>query len=83
MPTMNSTPVIWGHGLLGSMEMDDDIGIIQFKELAKKTKLIRYDARRHGINSSGSKGQYTWSALAYDMLKLSIKEKSGAKSGLD
>ncbi|MEH6569498.1 MAG: alpha/beta hydrolase [Halioglobus sp.] len=74
-------PLIWGHNLLGSIRVDDKVGIWRWPEIEKHAHLVRYDARGHG-NSDGSyqPGDYRWDNLAGDMLSVaqSVAEAKGA-----
>ena len=62
-------PLIWGHCLLGSMEADDAAGILDFAQLSRWARLIRFDARGHG-ESSGSNNarEYAWDRQAEDVV---------------
>jgi 3-oxoadipate enol-lactonase len=62
-------PFIWAHGLTGSMSVEDSSGLFDWQGCAKIAKVIRYDARGHGI-SGGTlvPADYHWSNLASDML---------------
>lgn len=62
-------PFIWGHGLMGSMEIEDGMGIIDWSAIAEVAQIIRYDARGHGQSPPGLKpADYVWNSLAHDML---------------
>lgn len=73
-------PIIWGHGLLGSISVEDQSGIWDWDELEKHAHFVRYDARGHG-NSDGSYDpeDYRWSYMAHDMLAIadSVAEQRG------
>ena len=75
-------PLIWGHGLMGSMWVEDMAGLIDWDELARHTELVRYDARGHG-RSTGSyhPRDYRWERMAEDML--AIAESVVAGQGAD
>ena len=62
--------VISAHGLSSSRANDEQLGL-SFDALAEHRPLLRYDARAHG-NSTGRPiaADYTWSALADDLLAL-------------
>jgi 3-oxoadipate enol-lactonase len=64
-------PFFWGHGLSGSMAQDDEFGVIDFARLASRYRLVRWDARGHGL--SGGKpvpDDYHWDNLGRDLLAL-------------
>jgi pimeloyl-ACP methyl ester carboxylesterase len=62
-------PLIWGHGLMGSMAGDNLAGFFGWPQLAEHIQEVRYDARGHGTSgASGSASDYTWPRLADDML---------------
>lgn len=64
-------PLIWGHGLMGSMAGDDLAGFLDWQQLAEQAQEIRYDARGHGTSgASDSPSDYTWPRLADDMLAI-------------
>jgi len=74
-------PLIWGHGLMGSMRVEDLAGLCDWEIIEQHAELVRYDARGHG-NSDGSYDpeDYRWSGMARDMLAIaeSVAEASGA-----
>lgn len=62
--------LIWGHGLSGSQEHDDALGLIDFGGLGT-CRLLRYDARGHGNSEvAGDPEDYSWASLAFDQLAL-------------
>ncbi len=64
-------PLIWAHGLMASMAADDRVGWITWSHLTDVIRLVRYDARGHGLSgASEALADYQWSALAGDMLAL-------------
>jgi pimeloyl-ACP methyl ester carboxylesterase len=65
-------PLIWGHGLTLSMAVEDKVsGGIQWEKLANEARIVRYDARGHGLSEVSDAAQdYHWSNLAQDMLAL-------------
>jgi pimeloyl-ACP methyl ester carboxylesterase len=64
-------PLIWSHGLTGSMASDVVSPWIRWEQLNDVVQLVRYDARGHGGSQATlSPGDYVWSALAHDMLGL-------------
>lgn len=64
-------PFIWGHGLMGSMVVEDATGWYKWDTLAEHIKLVRYDARGHGQSSvTDSPEDYHWKNLAGDMISI-------------
>jgi 3-oxoadipate enol-lactonase len=64
-------PLIWGHGLMGSMAAEDMVDWFGWQQLADLAQVIRYDARGHGTSgASASPADYTWPRLADDMLAI-------------
>lgn len=61
-------PLVWGHGLMGSMALEDATGWFHTPSDRGVTR-IRYDARGHG-KSPGSPdyAAYLWPTLGQDML---------------
>ena len=41
-------PFIWAHGIMGSIEHENNTGFLDWNQLAETFKLVRYDARGHG-----------------------------------
>ena len=64
-------PFLWGHGLVSSMEEEDRFIVMDFGRLARRHRVIRWDARGHG-SSSGRRvpEDYRWDNLARDLLAL-------------
>jgi len=64
-------PLIWGHGLLGSMGQEDTAGLMPEAELIGSLRWIRYDARGHGASEATlDPADYRWPELARDLLAL-------------
>ncbi|MCX7981831.1 MAG: alpha/beta hydrolase [Syntrophales bacterium] len=64
-------PFLWTHGLLGSMELEEETGVIEWSLLAKKVQIVRYDVRGHGKSGmSLSSRHYRWENLVYDAKEL-------------
>ena len=62
-------PVVWGHGLMLSIEAEDVLGWFGWDALADAARLIRYDARGHGRSSTGrGTDSYHWRHLGADLL---------------
>jgi pimeloyl-ACP methyl ester carboxylesterase len=65
-------PLLWGHGLLGSMLQEDAAALLDWKALAGSARLLRYDARGHGRSEATLDARdYRWPELARDLLALS------------
>jgi pimeloyl-ACP methyl ester carboxylesterase len=63
-------PLIWSHGLTSSMAYEEDLGLSIWKNL-KGLKLIRFDARGHGLSSATyNLTDYRWSSLSLDLVDL-------------
>jgi len=62
-------PFVWGHSLMGSMQVDDKAALWNWNGVERYASVVRYDARGHG-NSDGSYKQedYRWERMAADML---------------
>jgi pimeloyl-ACP methyl ester carboxylesterase len=62
-------PFVWGHSLMGSMQVEDLAGLWDWGRIERYAEVVRYDARGHG-NSDGSYDplDYRWDAMASDML---------------
>jgi pimeloyl-ACP methyl ester carboxylesterase len=59
---------VWGHSLLGSMAQDEDGGVFSWRELTDIARVIRYDARGHGLSgSAGEPEDFRWDNLARTM----------------
>lgn len=64
-------PFLWGHGLMGSMAMEDAMPVFQWQFLAEGERMVRYDARGHGRSQASEKlDDYHWPNLARDMIAL-------------
>jgi pimeloyl-ACP methyl ester carboxylesterase len=46
--TGEGLPIFWGHGLVGSVEQDEQFSVIDWRHLARRYRVIRWDARGHG-----------------------------------
>jgi pimeloyl-ACP methyl ester carboxylesterase len=61
-------PLLWGHGLMGSMEQEDEGGLFEWGSLAESLRLVRYDARGHGRSEATLDPRaYHWRELARDL----------------
>jgi pimeloyl-ACP methyl ester carboxylesterase len=62
-------PFIWGHGLTLNMKVEDTLNLFRWSEINSIARVIRYDARGHGLSDATFSAQdYVWSNLAKDML---------------
>lgn len=62
------TPVVMGHGLMGSIAMMDDLGERPDILAARGFRVINYDARGHGRSGfTKDTSHYSWFSLAGDM----------------
>ena len=62
---------LWGHGLTGSTAQDGRNGMFDWDRLARRHRIVRWDARGHG-ESAGTPDadEYRWDNLALDLLAL-------------
>jgi 3-oxoadipate enol-lactonase len=69
-------PLVWGHGLTSCMAHEDQARVFDWSDVATTNRLVRYDARGHGL-SAGTDDfvDYEWANLALDM--------TGLADGLD
>lgn len=73
-------PFIWGHNLLGCMDVDDEAGIFDWRALEREANVVRYDARGHGGSQGSDQPEdYAWEILAHDMLAIADKYASKGK----
>lgn len=64
-------PFIWGHGLTMNMAVEDTLNIFRWVEVREAARVVRYDARGHGLTGASYLPQdYIWSNLARDMLQV-------------
>lgn len=69
--TGKGLPLLWGHGLMGSMDQEDAGGLFEWEALADAVRLIRYDARGHGRSEATLEPRnYHWRELARDLRAL-------------
>ena len=69
--TGSGVPLLWGHGLMSSMEAESDFDWLQWHTPPENIRLIRYDARGHGKSQiSLTPEDYHWQNLGRDMLAL-------------
>jgi 3-oxoadipate enol-lactonase len=64
-------PFLWGHGLLSSMEEEDRFIVMNFARLARGHRVIRWDARGHGLSGGEPQPEdYRWENLGRDLIAL-------------
>ena len=64
-------PFLWGHGLVSSMEEEDRFIVMDFGRLARRHRVVRWDARGHGLSKGAREpDDYRWENLARDLLAL-------------
>ena len=64
-------PFFWGHGLLGSMAQEDAAALLDWSELSRAARLLRWDARGHGSSEATlDPAHYRWPELAADLWAL-------------
>src|SRR5206468_3265300 len=64
-------PFFWGHGLVSSMEQEDRFLVMDWARLARRYRVIRWDARGHGLSSGAPvPDDYRWDNLARDLIAL-------------
>jgi 3-oxoadipate enol-lactonase len=62
-------PLVWGHGLMGSMAVEDRAAFFDWRSISAIARVVRYDARGHGRSDpTFSAEDYRWANLAHDML---------------
>jgi pimeloyl-ACP methyl ester carboxylesterase len=75
------TPFVWGHFLLGSMALEDELGIFDWSGATDLVRFVRYDARGHGTSYATFKpSDYSWPALGRDML--AVAAAAGAEPAI-
>jgi pimeloyl-ACP methyl ester carboxylesterase len=64
-------PFFWGHGLSGSMEQDEQNALLDWARLARRCRLVRWDARGHGRSGGEPEpDDYRWDNLGRDLVAL-------------
>ncbi|QIR14916.1 alpha/beta fold hydrolase [Shewanella aestuarii] len=67
----NGPALVWAHGLLGSMQSEDALGIYAWHRFAKNLQLLRYDAPGHGLSlPTDNQDDFLWSNLGRLMLQM-------------
>src|SRR5206468_2994928 len=64
-------PFFWGHGLVSSMEQEDRFLVMSWAHLARRYRVIRWDARGHGLSGGAPvPDDYRWDNLGRDPIAL-------------
>jgi pimeloyl-ACP methyl ester carboxylesterase len=64
-------PLFWGHGFASSRRQEARGALLDFAELARRHRVVRWDARGHGDSGGGvDPAEYTWDNLGRDLLAL-------------
>jgi len=60
--------LLWGHSLMGSMSQEEASGLMPWRGLDAKVRVVRWDARGHGASEvTKSPDDYHWRELAKDL----------------
>lgn len=63
--------LVWAHGLNSCRADEDQLGLIDWGEVAKEHEVFRYDARGHGESGFTTESEaYGWDQMALDQLEL-------------
>jgi pimeloyl-ACP methyl ester carboxylesterase len=61
----------WGHGFASSRTQEARGSLLDFTELARRNRVVRWDARGHGDSRGGlDPAEYQWDYLGRDLLAL-------------
>jgi 3-oxoadipate enol-lactonase len=64
-------PFFWGHGFTSSMEQEDKFLVMDWARLAGRYRLVRWDARGHGLSRGAPvPDDYRWDNMGRDLLAL-------------
>lgn len=64
-------PFLWGHGFASSRAQDERSGMLDWGRLARRYRVVRWDARGHGESEGTSEPVgYRWENLGLDLLAL-------------
>ncbi len=64
-------PFVWGHGLTSSRADEDVLPLIDSSVIGTQRRVLRYDARGHGLSSDlATPAEGDWAALALDQIEL-------------
>jgi pimeloyl-ACP methyl ester carboxylesterase len=63
--------LFWGHGFASSRAQESRGALLDFGELTRRHRVVRWDARGHGDSAGGlDPSEYTWDNLGRDLLAL-------------
>lgn len=66
---MSRCSFVWAHGLNSSVAHEGELGLFDWSEAADVARVVRYDARGHGMaDVQYEERAYRWSALVDEML---------------
>lgn len=69
--TGSGPPALWAHGLTSSSMGQERFGMFDWSPISTSHRLIRYDARGHGLSTGSPEPEdYTWVSLGRDLLGL-------------
>lgn len=64
-------PLVWAHDTFSSIDDDDVTPVVDFRRLARSSRLIRYDAVGHGRSAGvADPGDHTWESRGDDLIQL-------------
>lgn len=64
-------PLVWAHDVFSSIDDDDVTPVVDFRRLARSSRLIRYDAVGHGRSAGvADPGDHTWESRGDDLIQL-------------
>lgn len=64
-------PLVWAHDVFSSIDDDDATPVVDFRRLARSSRLIRYDAIGHGRSAGvADPGDHTWESRGDDLVQL-------------
>jgi pimeloyl-ACP methyl ester carboxylesterase len=67
----SGVPFFWGHGFASSRAQETRGALLDFAELARRNRVVRWDARGDGDSGGGlDPDEYTWDELGRDLLAL-------------
>jgi pimeloyl-ACP methyl ester carboxylesterase len=67
----SGTALFWGHGFASSRAQEARGSLLDFAELARRHRVVRWDARGHGDSGGGADpAEYMWENLGRDLLGL-------------
>ena len=64
-------PIFWGHGLIGSVAQDEQFSVIDWRRVARRHRVVRWDARGHGQSGGAAvPDDYRWDNHGRDLIAL-------------